>query len=101
MDFSPEKGGYLNKKGEEIDFSEKRLQYHLFGTGYSDEARGPRQLHWLLYPHFPIENNLSEEEIATITSDLLAATETRKPKILEYMQGLEGRLKERGEAQIL
>jgi hypothetical protein len=74
--------------------------YHLFGTGYGDEARGPRQLHWLLYPHYPLENNLGEEEIATITSDLLASTETRKPKILEYMQGLEGRLKEKSEAQI-
>src|SRR5258708_5234970 len=29
MDFSPEKGGYFNKKGEEIDFSEKRLQFWL------------------------------------------------------------------------
>jgi len=29
MNFSPEKGGYFNKKGEEIDFSEKRLQFWL------------------------------------------------------------------------
>jgi hypothetical protein len=77
------------------------VPYHLFGTGYGDEARGPRQIHWMLYPHFPIENNLSEEETNTIMSNLLAATEARKPKILDYMHGLESRPKERGEAQIL
>ena len=27
MDFSPEKGGYLNNAGEEIDFNEKRFQF--------------------------------------------------------------------------
>lgn len=79
----------------------EEIPYHLFGTGFSDEARGQRQIHWMLYPHFPLENNLSEEELQTLIAGLLAATEARKPKIVEYMNSIERRLKEQGEAQIL
>jgi hypothetical protein len=75
--------------------------YHLFGTGSDDEARGQRQIHWLLYPHFPIENNMSEGELKTTISNLLTATETRKPKITSYMESIDRRIKERAEPQAL
>ncbi len=70
-------------------------------TGFGDEARGKRLIHWLLYPHFPIENNLSDQEIKSIMANLLESTEARKDKIFEYMNGLEGRIKEKDEAQII
>ena len=75
--------------------------YHLFGTGYGDKARGNRRIHWMLYPHFPLENNLSQDELEKIISDLLRATEKRKPEIVSYMDSINRRLKERGEAEIL
>lgn len=79
----------------------EEIPYHLFGTGYSDEARDQRQIHWLLYPHFPIKNNLKEAELNTIISNLISATETRKPEIIEYINGIEHQLKERSQKQIL
>lgn len=79
----------------------EEIPYHLFGTGYGDKARGNRRIHWMLYPHFPLENNLSQDELEKVISNLLTATEKRKPEIVEYMESIDRRLKERGEAEIL
>ncbi len=79
----------------------EEIPYHLFGTGYTDEARGQRRIHWMLYPHFPLENHMGEEETKTLIADLLAGAEARKPKIIEYMHGIERRLREREEPQAL
>jgi hypothetical protein len=76
------------------------IPYHLFGTGYGDKARGNRRMHWMLCPHFPLENNLSQEELEKIISNLLTATEKRKLEIQKYMGSIDSRLKERGEAEI-
>lgn len=75
--------------------------YHLFGTGYTDKARGQRRIHWMLYPHFPLENHLEEDELKTIVADLLTGVEARKPQLTEYLQSIERRLKEREEPQAL
>ena len=98
----------IDEKSDKLNFQvlpdihkTEEIPCHLFGTGYGDRARGNRQIHWLLYPHFPLENNLSEDELKKITSNLLTATEARKPKILEYMDSINRRLEERGEAEIL
>lgn len=98
----------IDEKTDELNFQvypdihkPEEIPYHLFGTGYGDEARGPRQIHWLLYPHFPIENNMSEEELKTVISNLLTATEARKPKIIAYMESIDRRIKEWAEPQAL
>ena len=78
----------------------EEIPYHLFGTGYGDKARGNRRVHWMLYPHYPLENNLSQDELEKIIGNLLTSTEKRKPEILEYMESINHRLKERGEAEI-
>jgi transcriptional regulator NrdR family protein len=54
----------------------------------------------MLCPHFPLENNLSQEELEKIISNLLTATEKRKLEIQKYMGSIDSRLKERGEAEI-
>lgn len=78
------------------------LPYHLFGTGYSDEARGKgRQLHWLLYPHFPISSKLSNEELKGIIEQLIVSTEQRKDKILESIKNLDAILKEKSQERII
>lgn len=79
----------------------EEIPYHLFGTGFTDEARGQRRIHWMLYPHFPLENNLDDEELKTIIADLLAGVESRRPQIMEYLRSIEPRLKEREEPQAI
>lgn len=78
------------------------IPYHIFGTGYSDEARGKgRQLHWLLYPHFPIDNKISDEELKDIIEQLIISTEQRKDKILESIKNLDVILKEKSRDSII
>jgi hypothetical protein len=98
----------IDEKSNKLNFQvlpdihkSEEIPYHLFGTGFGDEARGPRQMHWILYPHFPIENHLSNEELKSIIEDLLDATELRQPEITEYMNRLERRISEKVEPEII
>lgn len=84
------------------DDRSKSIPYHLFGTGYTDKTRGEgRQLHWLLYPHFPIRNMLSDEELRVIIEQLVISTEERKDEILESIENLDAILKERSQESII
>ncbi len=76
----------------------KETPYHLFGTGYGDKARGSgRELHWLLYPHFPIRNSFSDKELKSIIENLVLATEKRKEDLLESIKKLDNLLKEKSQ----
>lgn len=84
------------------DDCSESIPYHLFGTGYSDKTRGEgRQLHWLLYPHFPIHNMLSDEELKAIINQLIISTEERKDEILESIEDLDAILKEKSQGSII
>lgn len=53
--------------------------YHVIGTGITDEARFQReQIHWLLYPHFPIYNSLGMDELRNLVRNLVTSTLARK-----------------------
>jgi hypothetical protein len=80
----------------------EKTPYHLFGTGYGDEARGEkRELHWLLYPHFPIQNSLPDDELRSIIERLVESTEERKDGIIESIEKTDKLLKEKSEDEII
>lgn len=52
--------------------------YHIIGTGTTDVARGPHaDIHWLLYPHYPLLNRLDDLQVKTIIGNLVQETRTR------------------------
>lgn len=86
----------------EVSSEPNKIPYHLVGTGLSDNARGERnEIHWLLYPHFPISNSLSDERLKDIISNLVSATHERKDKIMSSIKNLDVQLKEISEPSII
>lgn len=76
----------LDKDNDEDNFEifpEKSDEepFHLLGTGKNDVSRGNRTLHWLLYPHIPIRNELSDEELRSIVGNLVESTRQRIAEI--------------------
>lgn len=65
-----------------------REPYHLFGTGFTDQSRGSRDIHWLLYPHYPIKNTIPDDELRGIIDQLAVDTQLRKPDIEAEIQRL-------------
>lgn len=76
--------------------------YHIIGTGKTDEGRFYREdIHWLLYPHFPIINTFNKSELDKIISDLVVSTHQRKEMIEDKISTLNGRIEKRREEFIL
>jgi len=76
--------------------------YHLFGTGYSDESRGEkRDVHWLLYPHLPVRNVVSNEELMAIIDQLVISTQKRKEEILASINKMEEVLESRSQESLI
>ncbi|KKT28171.1 MAG: hypothetical protein A3G02_00295 [Candidatus Yanofskybacteria bacterium RIFCSPLOWO2_12_FULL_44_13b] len=77
------------------------IPYHIIGTGKSDAARGSRgQIHWLLYPHIPLENKLSHDRLIEIIDLLIEDTRKRQPEIQKYIKSLEVKIKDLSEGVI-
>jgi hypothetical protein len=80
----------------------EKIPYHLFGTGYGDNARGQRRdIHWLLYPHFPIENSLPDTELHSIIERLVVSTEKRKDEIFGSIEKMDKILEEKSQDEIV
>jgi hypothetical protein len=82
--------------------SSDEFQYHIRATGKTDEARGKNyDIHWLLYPHFPIKNEISNEDLKKIIQELVEDTRKRKPELLNKIDVLDNLLKEKAEPLII
>lgn len=63
---------------------------HITGNGYTDEGKSTReQIHWLLYPHYPIKNKISNEKLKFIIENLVQSTTDRKDKINNELADLD------------
>ncbi|RJO59698.1 hypothetical protein C4546_01275 [Candidatus Parcubacteria bacterium] len=77
----------------EQDEDEFTSKYHLIGTGNSDLSRGERnEIHWLLYPHYPILTRINEGDLEKIIEKLSAETLNRKVEIETSIQQLQKQL---------
>lgn len=86
----------------EIPQEQNKIPYHLTGTGTNDSARNERsEIHWLLYPHFPIMNSLPDEKLKDIIGDLVLSTQKREDEILSSIKNLDSQLKETSETNII
>jgi hypothetical protein len=64
--------------------------YHLVGTGYTDASRLDReQIHWLLYPHYPIENHVPDNQLREVVAAMADSTLRRRPEIEEEMSRID------------
>lgn len=78
------------------------FQYHIRTTGKTDKARGENyDIHWLLYPHFPIKNEISNKDLKTIIRELVEDTRKRKQELLNKIDVLDNLLKEKAESLII
>jgi len=78
------------------------FQYHIISTGKTDEARGKNHdIHWLLFPHFPIKNAIPDKELKAIIYKLVDDTRERKQEILDKINTLNNLLKEKSEPFII
>lgn len=78
------------------------FQYHIRTTGKTDEARGENyDIHWLLYPHFPIKNEIPDKDLKIIIQELVEDTEKRKQELLNKIDVLDNLLKEKAESLII
>jgi len=99
----------LDQEDGELNFDilpdekkKEEIPYHLFGTGYGDAARGKgRDVHWLLYPHFPIQNSLSDQELKSIIERLVITTKQRKDEILETIENMKRILGKKSNEEII
>lgn len=88
----------LNNEGTEYNFEitprytteSQEIPYHLVGTGQSDESRGKRLIHWLLYPHIPLWNTISSEELNEIIQRIVQQTQRRAQEIQSGIEHLDG-----------
>lgn len=79
------------------DTSNKHF-YHVIGCGLTDSARFFRDdMHWLLYPHYPIFNTLSAEEVSTVIKDLVDSTYLRKEEIEARINSLDQQIENKRE----
>jgi len=99
----------IDEKTNQLNFEQlpetnnpDEFQYHIISTGKTDEARGKNHdIHWLLYPHFPIKNAMPNEELKAIIHELVEATRKRKQEILDKINTLDNLLKEKSETLII
>ncbi|MEI7890866.1 MAG: hypothetical protein WCI36_02760 [bacterium] len=69
--------------------------YHIIGTGKTDQSRGKnRQIHWLLYPHFPVLNKMNSDELSSVIADLSNSTIKREGEIINTIDKMRKRLDE-------
>lgn len=64
-----------------IPKGDKPSSFHLFGTGKTDESRGSQLMHWLLYPHYPLDNRLDDASLRKIINELVNTTRLRLDEI--------------------
>ncbi|MFA6588675.1 MAG: hypothetical protein WCT08_06475 [Patescibacteria group bacterium] len=83
-----------------LEDNELALKYHLMWTGKTDSARGERnEIHWLLYPHYPLINKLSGDELKELMSQLSHDTLARKDEIAERIGELKRELEKESQSQ--
>ncbi|MDD5437953.1 MAG: hypothetical protein PHC70_02295 [Patescibacteria group bacterium] len=76
--------------------------YHVIGTGNTDGARFHREeIHWLLYPHFPVVNKYSIEQLDAIIEAIVKDTFARQSQIEQKIAALKTVIEKRKEDIIL
>ncbi|MFA4817490.1 MAG: hypothetical protein WC608_02050 [Parcubacteria group bacterium] len=99
----------INEETSQLNFeqlpdasSSDEFQYHIRATGKADEARGENyDIHWLLYPHFPIKNEISDKDLKIIIQELIEDTRKRRQELLNKIDVLNNLLKEKAESLII
>jgi len=85
----------INDQGTESSF--ERLPqvtddpaFHIMGTGYKDESRlGREEIHWLLYPHYPLANKLSDDKLKKVIKAIVESTFQRQAEIQAEINNLD------------
>ena len=102
-------GFLLDSDNPSLNFEVKHEQtmadfgtpYGIVGTGYTDKARGNLDIHWLIFPHYPLRNSVDDKRlkmiIAGITTDTALRRDELETEIIELDMAIAAR---RGE-QIL
>jgi len=76
--------------------------YHIIGTGTTDTARGPHSdIHWLLYPHYPLQNHLSDTELKKIIANLVDETQAKSDTLKNRVTELEEIITEKRKGVII
>ncbi len=76
--------------------------YHILATGYGEAARGPHSdIHWLLYPHYPLHNSISTEKLDDMLKALVLATRERSLELKDRVSVLDSAIAERREEDMI
>lgn len=88
----------VNDQGTESNFEIlpqrfNKPEVHIIGTGYQDGSRLEReQIHWLLYPHYPLTNKLSNDKLKEVIQSMVESTTKRKGEIEAEIDRLDKRI---------
>lgn len=75
--------------------------YQLLGTGYTDAARGDLDIHWLIHPHYPLQNTIDDSRLKALISGIVGETRNRHAELEEEIADLEGAIQARRQEEII
>jgi len=76
--------------------------YHIIGTGTTDVARGSNSdIHWLLYPHYPIVNRVNDGKLKEIIVRLVQETQGKMGVLQQRLETLNDIIEERRKGIII
>ncbi len=83
-------------------FKQLGKPYHILGTGTADVSRGQySDIHWLLLPHYPIRNRLSDTRVKELIADLVKATKVRIDELKTRLKFLDKIITERRKGLVI
>lgn len=86
----------------DLALKELGTPYHLIGTGTTDAARGPHaDIHWLLYPHYPLQNRLDDARLKEIIARLVNETRSNSDILKSRIAELEKLISKKREGLII